>query len=127
MIQPDRLNIFQAAHGREAVRAILRVIAQTLKNALRPTDLLGRWKGDQFLAILNGCREDFLGGVAQRLRATVSGSGVQWWGDRLSIGVCIAGTGVTQGDTVDAIVERTESSLKKMLAQSEGGAGSGGV
>jgi diguanylate cyclase (GGDEF)-like protein len=115
VIQPERLEIFQAAHGLEAARAIVRVVAHTLKNALRPTDFLGRWRDDQFLGILSGCQEDFLGIVAQRLKATVSGSGIQWWGDRLSLAVSIGWTGVVAGDTVEAMVERAESALKAMV------------
>lgn len=86
-----------------------------MKNALRPTDLLGRWRDDQFLGILNGCREDFLGTVAQRLKATVTGSGIQRWGDRLCLAVSIGWTGVIPGDTVDAMVERAESALKNAM------------
>jgi diguanylate cyclase (GGDEF)-like protein len=127
VIQPERLGIFQAAHGLEAMRAMLRVVAHTLKNALRPTDFLGRWRDDQFLAILNGCQEDFLNIVAQRLKATVSGSGIQWWGDRLCLAVSIGWTGVVSGDTVEAIVERAESALKTLVMQREGGEGSGGA
>jgi diguanylate cyclase (GGDEF)-like protein/PAS domain S-box-containing protein len=126
VIQPERLEIFQAAHGLEAARAILRVVAHTLKNALRPTDFLGRWRDDQFLAILNGCQEDSLSVVAQRLKATVSGSGIQWWGDRLCLAVSIGWTGVAPGDTVDTMVDRAESALKK-VAKSAGGAESGGA
>jgi len=127
VIQPERLRIFQAAYGLEAARAILRVVAHTLKNALRPTDFLGRWRDDQFLGILNGCQEDFLNTVAQRLRATVSGSGIQWWGDRLCLAVSIGWTGVVTGDTVEAMVERAESALKATVAQRECGEASGGA
>ena len=126
VIQPHRLEIFQAAHGLEAARPILQVVANTLKNALRPTDFLGRWRDDQFPAILNRCQEDSLSVVAQLLKATVSGSGIQWWGDRLGLAVSIGWSGAMPGDTVDAMVERAEAALKK-LAQSEGGTGSGGA
>jgi PAS domain S-box-containing protein len=42
LIEPETLPRFQAAHGQEAVRAILRVLGHTIKNTLRPTDFLGR-------------------------------------------------------------------------------------
>jgi PAS domain S-box-containing protein len=57
LIEPERLQLFQAAHGHGAVRLILRVVGHTLKNTLRPTDYLGRWNDNQFLAILPGCGE----------------------------------------------------------------------
>jgi len=127
MIQPDRLQIFQAAHGQEAVRSILRVLAQTLKKTLRPTDFLGRWRGDQFLAILPSCSEGILKKVELRLKATVSGSGIEWWGDRRSVPVWIVGTTVTGDDTLDSILERVDESLQQMVTQSGREAAAGGA
>ena len=121
LIEPERLQHFQAAHGQEAVRAILRVVGHTLKNTLRPTDYLGRWKGNQFLALLPGCAGQFLENVSHRLKGTVSGSGIQWWGDRLSVAIRVAGTAVAPQDTVESMVERVESSLRQITPPDEGG------
>src|SRR4029077_7101263 len=100
--------------------------AEHIDKRAAPDGLPWTLPGRPVLAILNGCQEDSLSVVAQRLKATVSGSGIQWWGDRLGLAVSIGWTGVIPGDTVDAMVERAESALKK-LAQSEGGTGSGGA
>jgi diguanylate cyclase (GGDEF)-like protein/PAS domain S-box-containing protein len=127
MIQPDRLQLFQAAHGQEAVRSILRVFAQTMKEVLRATDFLGRWEGDQFLAILPMCAENFVEKVGHRLKATVSGSGIHWWGDRLSVAVEVAATSATAGDTVDSILSRLDSSLKQKLVELAQAAAVGGA
>jgi diguanylate cyclase (GGDEF)-like protein len=121
LIEPERLELFQAAHGQEAVRAILRVVGHTLKNTLRPTDFLGRWKGNQFLAILPGCAVQFLERVAHRLKGTVCGSGIQWWGDRLSVTIRVAGVAIAPEDTVDSVLERIEHELKQIAAPHEGG------
>lgn len=127
VIQPERLEAFQAEHGREAVQAILRVVAQTLKHALRPTDFLGRWRGDQFLAILPSCSEKLLEKMAHRLRATILGSGIQWWGDRLSLPAWIAKATAARDDTIDSILRRAEDSLGEMVAESKRQAVSGGA
>jgi diguanylate cyclase (GGDEF)-like protein/PAS domain S-box-containing protein len=116
MIQLDRLQLFQAAHGHEAVRSILRVVAQTMREVLRATDFLGRWEGDRFLAILPACSEICVEKVGRRLKSTVSGSGIQWWGDRLSVEVCAASTSVMAGDTVESMVGRVEAALKQVVA-----------
>lgn len=124
VIQPDRLQLFQAARGQEAVRSILQVVAQTMKQVLRATDILGRWEGDQFLAILPLCDASSAEKVVRRLKATVSGSGIHWWGDRLSVVVAVAATSATAGETVESIVIRLESLLKQNLdggAQAAGG------
>ncbi len=114
LIEPQRLSHFQAAHGREAVRAILRVVGHTLKNTLRPTDYLGRWKGNQFLAILPGCGGQYLESVAHRLKGTVSGSGIQSWGDRLSVTIRVVGTPIAREETFESMLERVEAALKRM-------------
>jgi PAS domain S-box-containing protein len=54
-IQVDRLEHLGAAYGRQAGDAVLRVVAQTMRTAFRPSDFLGRWTEDQFLAILINC------------------------------------------------------------------------
>jgi diguanylate cyclase (GGDEF)-like protein/PAS domain S-box-containing protein len=127
LIQPDQLQLFQSAHGHEAVRSILRVFAKTMKEVLRATDFLGRWEGDQFLAILPMCAENFVEKIGHRLKATVSGSGIHWWGDRLSVPVRVAATSAITGDTVESIVGRLESSLQQKLAEVPQAAAGGGV
>ena len=126
-IQPNRLQLFQSAHGHEAVRSILRVLAHTMKEVLRATDFLGRWEGDQFLAILPMCADNFIEKIGHRLKATVSGSGIHWWGDRLSVPVGVAATSATAGDTVESIVGRLEFSPKQKLAEVAQAAAGGGV
>jgi GGDEF domain-containing protein len=108
--------LFQSARGQEAVRSILQVAAHTMKQVLRATDFLGRWEGDQFLALLPLCEENFAEKVGHRLKSTVSGSGIQWWGDRLSVEVGVAATSAMAGDTVETIVTRLHSLLGKNLA-----------
>jgi diguanylate cyclase (GGDEF)-like protein len=121
LIEPERLQVFQAAHGQEAVRSILRVVGHTLKNTLRPTDYLGRWKGNQFLAVLPGCSNQYLENVANRLKGTTLSSGIQWWGDRLSVAVRVVGTAVMAGDTVESILRRVELHRRQITPVEEGG------
>ena len=45
LIQPDRLQLFQSAHGHEAVRSILRVFAHTMKEVLRASNCHHQEKG----------------------------------------------------------------------------------
>ena len=45
-IQVDRLEHFRSAYGKQAGAAVLRVVAQTMRGAFRPSDFLGRWADD---------------------------------------------------------------------------------
>ena len=127
LIQLDRMQLFQAAHRHEAVRSITQVVAHTMREVLRSTDFLGRWEGDRFLAILPCCSETCVEKVAHRLKATVSGSGIYWWGDRLSIEVLVASTSGITGDTVESVIERMTARLKQLANETAASAIGGGV
>jgi len=115
----DRMDHLRECYGAHAADAILRVVAQTLRNSLRATDLVGRWNGNQFLVIAANCRSDGVGKAAENLRKWVSCSAIQWWGDHLSLTISLGGTTVATEDTIDSILERTENLVKQ--SQSKGG------
>src|SRR5579864_436057 len=57
LIQIDHMDQFRASRGPGVVSTILRMIAQSVENCLRPSDLVGCWGVNQFIAILLECRE----------------------------------------------------------------------
>ena len=99
------------ASAQDVLRALQRVVADSLENALRPTDFLGCWGQRQFLAILTECTAREINAVANRIRKTVSASKVKWWGDELSVKASFGGTTVRNGDTLESIVARAEKAL----------------
>ena len=50
---------------------MLKHIASTISATLRPTDLVGRYGGEEFLVGLPGCDLDGAGQIAERMRATL--------------------------------------------------------
>ena len=54
-MEMDHLDKVQSRDGPGAIAVILRVVGQTLESTVRPTDFLGRWQSNQFLAILTEC------------------------------------------------------------------------
>jgi diguanylate cyclase (GGDEF)-like protein/PAS domain S-box-containing protein len=112
-IQVDAFDHFRAAYGRPAGDAILRVVAHTMRNSLRPSDFLGRWTEDQFLAILMNCASGGAEKAGARIRKVVTCAGLQWWGDQLTV-TTSAGYGIAQsGDTIHSLVQRAQDSLKQ--------------
>ncbi len=107
----EGLAHFRASFGREAASSLLRVIARTLEAALWRTDFVGRWTDEQFLVILNGCREEALCSVRERVRHLLAGDAIEWWGDRLSLPVSIGEAKAQPGDTIESLMERAQKSL----------------
>jgi len=60
------------AHGHPAGDKVLRQVAHACRLALRPTDLLGRTGGGEFIAVLPNTAESDAAMVAERLRAAVA-------------------------------------------------------
>jgi diguanylate cyclase (GGDEF)-like protein/PAS domain S-box-containing protein len=107
----DDLDKLNARYGQAAVDAALRVVANVFETGLRPTDFLGRWMKQEFMALLPECGETDVMKVADRLRKMVPQAGVEWWGDKLHATVSIGAAVVHDGDTVRSLVGRAEEAL----------------
>ena len=107
----EGLERFRANFGPEAAASLLRVVGHTLAAALWKTDFVGRWSDDQFLVILNGCREEALHSVRERIRRMLTGNSIEWWGERRSLPVSIGQATVQTGDNLEALLERAQKSF----------------
>ena len=58
--------------GHEAGDAVLRVVANVLRAGLRETDLIGRWGGEEFIAVMLDADAAAAGDVAERMRIAVA-------------------------------------------------------
>jgi diguanylate cyclase (GGDEF)-like protein/PAS domain S-box-containing protein len=112
-ISVDHLDHFRKANGLGVVGTILRVVAQTLENSLRPTDFLGRFGDNEFLAILTECDISEVGLVAERLRKMVGSSHVQWWGIQLNLTASFGAASRQPDDDLDSLIRRAEDSLER--------------
>jgi diguanylate cyclase (GGDEF)-like protein/PAS domain S-box-containing protein len=112
----DDLGKLRDRYGQAGVDAALRVVSQTIENALRPADFLGRWLEEEFLAVLPECGENDAAKVGQRLSKMVQHAVVSWWGDTFHVGISIGATSAHDHDTVSALVSRAERALRESSA-----------
>jgi two-component system cell cycle response regulator len=112
-IQVDRLEHLRAAYGKQAGDAVLRVVAQTMKNAFRPSDFLGRWTEDQFLTILINCGNSGVEQTWERIRKMVSCAGLEWWSDQLLVTTSVGYASAQPGDNIESLLSRAQSSLQQ--------------
>jgi diguanylate cyclase (GGDEF)-like protein/PAS domain S-box-containing protein len=105
-----------ATQGHSAAERMLQSAAKTLSKMFRPTDYLGRWAGDQLLAILVGDRAHSC--LAQSRGKLLGLSRIHWWGDLVPISVVLAGAEPMVGDTLESLLSRAHAELTNCIPPS---------
>jgi len=108
-VDVDYFKRVNDSHGHEVGDKTLRVIATTLLKSLRPFDFLGRWAGDEFLALIVNVGRDALSTVAERARVLVERSMVEAGANEVRVTVSIGGALARPEDTVDQLVARADA------------------
>jgi diguanylate cyclase (GGDEF)-like protein/PAS domain S-box-containing protein len=116
-IKVDHIDELRARDGSGAVTAVMKVVAQTLANSLRPTDLLGRWTETTFLAIATECNVWEVIKVGDRLRRMVHCAEATWWGDHIRMTASMGGAGAKEEDSAETIVDRAQAALEESILQ----------
>jgi diguanylate cyclase (GGDEF)-like protein len=111
LIDVDRFKAVNDRHGHQTGDRALAAVARAMERALRREDLLGRWGGEEFIAILPGADADGAAVVAERIRAGVAELEVLT-DDSLPIGLT-ASVGVAAGarEGANALVQRADGAL----------------
>lgn len=113
----DQLETIKKRHGPGALAALVRTVGQTLELSLRPTDSVGRWQENEFLAILQECTGPEARRTGERLRKMATMAKIEWWGDVLPITLSIGATEARTGDDSDAVLRRAEAALTESRTQ----------
>jgi diguanylate cyclase (GGDEF)-like protein/PAS domain S-box-containing protein len=108
-IDIDQFKLVNDRFGHEAGDAILRVVGNTLRGGARTFDLVGRWGGEEFVAILANTDTHKLHAIADRFRALVETSVVSAAGAEHVVTISVGGTQASAGDTVEALIARADA------------------
>lgn len=122
LVDVDRLRNINDRHGQATGDAVLRETAEQVVSALREPDwsihegLLARFDGDGFMILLHSCRLGFTERLAESLRQRIAGAP---FARGLGVTVSIAVSAYRRGESIDALLARTERTLH--LAKQFGG------
>ncbi|MBX7449039.1 GGDEF domain-containing protein [Mycolicibacterium sp. 3033] len=98
----DHFKAVNDTHGHVVGDRVLQSAVRAIRQVLRDGDILVRYGGEEFLAILPGAGRGDLTDMAERIRRSVSEAEIVTGGRRLSITVSIGGAGLP-----DQVVEDT--------------------
>lgn len=72
MMDLDHFKNINDTYGHLTGDAVLKEVADSINRAVRSYDFLGRYGGEDFLAVLSNCYPDDLRAIAERVRSAVS-------------------------------------------------------
>jgi diguanylate cyclase (GGDEF)-like protein len=121
MIDIDLFKQTNDTHGHAGGDAVLRGLAVAARSALRESDVLGRWGGEEFLAVLP--ETDLAGArtMAERLRQAIEAMRVDFEGVQLSVTVSLGVADAIPGRDPEArdaeqLVARADEALYRAKA-----------
>jgi len=111
MIDVDHFKRLNDTSGHLAGDAVLRNLAKLLDSTLRDMDLLTRYGGEEFVAVLPGTDLHHARLAAERVRSAIEQSHVNFGGQELRITISVGVTEASPHDTPDSFLGRADKAL----------------
>ncbi len=111
----DHFKEVNDAYGHSIGDEVLKMVARTLLNNVRASDIVGRWGGEEFIAVVMNNEEKILYSVANKLRALVEQSSISVDSKVIRITISIGASLAHDDETVDVLLKRAD----KLLYQSK--------
>ncbi len=111
MIELDNFKNLNDRYGSKVGDKVLKVISQTLKGNVKAVDVLGRWSGVRFLAVVDNTPEDQLFSIANTLRVLIEQSVPIKSDARYRITASMGIVYAQKGESVDSFVKRAENMI----------------
>ena len=98
---------------------VLRIVAQRLASAIRPSDIVARFGGDEFCVLASVGERDTAVTIAQRLRAAVHGA-TTVGGHTLRLGVTVGIAYVAPDGSPDSLLRQADTAMYTAKGRDEG-------
>jgi diguanylate cyclase (GGDEF)-like protein/PAS domain S-box-containing protein len=109
LIDLDKLKNINDSFGHVSGDYALNQVAKILRGTMRPTDTVGRWGGDEFLAILPGVSTAVLRQLADRCCNNVARDSFFSIDDQvISLSVSVGGTMARAKETAETLIARAD-------------------
>ncbi len=111
MIDVDDLKGVNDAHGHAAGNYVLKQIVNRVTSAVRPSDLVARMGGDEFVVVMPETDLDAALQIAERLRSRIGDTAIEGVAVTISIGAAASRPEVEE--ELDATLQRADAALYK--------------
>ncbi len=105
----DHFKSFNDRYGHDVGDQVLKMVAKTMTSCSRAFDVVGRWGGEEFIAIIANVGRKELLTVAERYRQMIEHSGLELAGQTLQVTVSVGAAGANADDTCEQLLERADT------------------
>ena len=110
LVDIDRFKAVNDAHGHPVGDRVLRMVATTLRRNLRASDSVGRWGGEEFVAILHDVQDaNDVRRVSEKLRTLVRCSRLDVHPGGVAVTLSVGATPIRADDTPASLVARADA------------------
>ena len=122
LIDLDRFKGINDSFGHSCGDRALQEAAKTLTGLMRPTDIVGRWGGDEFLAIAGNVDKQILAGLAARCKILVEQTYIPSNDVRsIALSISVGAALVRPGETAEQLIQRADERMYQSRGNRRGG------
>ena len=104
----DHFKDVNDTYGHEVGDLVLQTVARTIANSLRASDMVFRWGGEEFLAIVLQLEPQQLDPVGNKIRVLVEQSPIPIEAGLCSVTISVGATQARREDTLESLVNRAD-------------------
>ena len=111
MMDIDHFKDVNDGFGHDMGDEALKMVARTLIHNSRSSDIVGRWGGEEFIAIITNADVQRVGSIAERYRSMIELSGLPVGEATLRLTISVGATVAVQGDSMASVIKRADTLL----------------
>jgi diguanylate cyclase (GGDEF)-like protein len=115
----DNFKAVNDQFGHDVGDKVLKMVAQALAQNTRSFDLIGRWGGDEFVALILNVDEEKFANVTERFRILVEQSEIMVGSEKINVTISVGATIAKQGESVVDLLKKTDQLMYR--SKSTGG------
>lgn len=115
-IDIDNFKLVNDRYGHDIGDRVLKMVSKTVANTLRPFDSVGRWGGEEFIAVIVNVNTENLSAVAERIRLLVEKTGIAIDSETVTATVSIGAALAQQDDNESDLIKRADALMYKSKA-----------